>query len=74
MKQNSEKYSMEDIMHIAQNPAGKQLLEMLRNTDPHALQSAMNAATIGNFSEAQKILESLANNEETQKLIKEIGG
>ena len=74
MQKNSDNFSMGDIMKMAASPAGRQLLALLKQSDPNALKSAMSAATSGNMQAAGDALAPLLASEEAQKLLRQLGG
>ena len=72
MQKNSNSFSMSDAMKMAGSPAGKQLLAMLQNQDPQALQQAMAKAKAGDYQAARQMLEQLTKNEQARKLIQQM--
>ena len=72
MQKNSNSFSMQDAMQMANSPAGKQLLALLQNQDPHVLQQAMAKAKAGDYQAAKQMLEQIAKNEQAQKLIRQM--
>lgn len=74
MQKNSQDFSMEEVMRLAESPAGQQLLSMLQRSDTHQLQQAMNQASSGDYSQASKTLQALLSSPEAKKLLKELGG
>ena len=73
MPKNSENFSMQDIMRIAQSPAGQQLMAMLTKANPVALETAMQQASGGNYSEVQKTLQAFTNNSDIKRIIQQMG-
>ena len=74
MQKNSDNFSMGDIMKMAGTPAGRQLLALLKQSDPNALKQAMTSATSGNMKAAGDALAPLLASEEVQKLLRQLGG
>ena len=74
MAKNSNDFSPQDIMKMAQSPAGKQLIAMLQNADPSVLQKAMTQATAGNYQEAKALLTPLMEAEKMKSLLQQMGG
>ena len=64
---------LEDVRSIADSPAGKQLVELMRNDQDPAVQAAIKAET-GDFSQAKTIIEKLLSSPEAAALIREIRG
>lgn len=74
MQNNSEKFSIDEGMHVANSPTGQALFALLQQTDPEALNKAMEQAAAGNYDSVQKILSVLAKNENVKKLLSQLGG
>lgn len=74
MQKNSENFSMQDALRLAETPAGQQLLALLQQTDSSALQLALEQAEAGNYANAQKALTDLMKNKEVRSLLKQLGG
>ena len=72
MEQNSE-FSMQDIMRLAQSPAGRQLFALLQQQNSPALQQAISSATAGDYQSAKEMLSTLLNTPEAQSLLKQLG-
>ncbi|MBQ6852426.1 MAG: hypothetical protein IJO04_05300 [Oscillospiraceae bacterium] len=73
MQKNSEDFSMQDALRLAQSPAGQQLLAMLRRTDSGQLQQARDLAAAGNYAQASQLIGTLLASDEAQQLLKELG-
>lgn len=73
MQKNSQDFSMEEVMHLAESPAGQQLLAMLQHADSAQLQQAMHQASSGDYSQAGKTISSLLSSPEAKQLLKELG-
>ena len=74
MQKNSQNFSMQEAMRIANSDAGKRLLAIMKQSDSASLQEAMNQASAGNYEVAQKALASFLSSQEVQALLKELGG
>ena len=74
MQKNSQNFSMQEAMRIANSDAGKRLLAIMKQSDSASLQEAMNQASAGNSEVAQKALASFLSSQEVQALLKELGG
>lgn len=74
MQNNSGDLSMQNIMRMISSPAGQQLLALLKQSDPQALQKAMEQATSGDYSNAKKSLSPFFESEEVKKLLQQLGG
>ena len=74
MQKNSQDFSMEEIMRLAQTPAAQQLIAMLQQSNETQMQNIADSAAAGNYTQAAKLLESALASEQAQKLIKQLGG
>ena len=67
-----QNYSKEQLMAMAQSDAGKKLIALLQQTNGAQLQQAMDQAAAGNYAQVKDTLSSVLNNEQAQKLLKEM--
>ena len=74
MQKNSQDFSVEEALRLAQSPAGQQLLAMLRASDSGRLQQAADQAAAGDFAQASRTLSTLMASPEAQVLLKQLGG
>ena len=74
MEENSNNFSMQDMMRLAGTPAGQQLLNHLQKKNAKQLQMAIAHAVSGTMDQAQAILTELIGDPESQKLIRPLGG
>ena len=74
MQKNSQNFSMQEAMRLANSDAGQRLLAILKQSDSEQLQQAMAQASAGNYQSVQQTLSSLLENREVQALLKELGG
>jgi hypothetical protein len=74
MLKNSQNFSMQEAMRLANSDAGKQLLAILKESDSTMMQQAMDDASAGNYENMQKTLSSLLSSPQVQALLKELGG
>lgn len=63
---------LNQIMKLAQSPAGQQLLNMLRKQDTQSLQKAAQMAASGNYTQAKSILSSMLTSSEAEQLIRQL--
>ena len=73
MQKNSQDFSMQEALRLANSPAGQQLLALLREQDSTLLEQAATAATAGDYTKASRTLSSLLSSPEIQKLLRELG-
>ncbi len=74
MQNNSGDLSMQNIMRMASSPAGQQLLALLKQSDPQAMQKAMELAASGDYTKAKESLSPFLGSEEVKKLLQQLGG
>ncbi len=74
MQKDPRKFSTQDAMELASSPAGQQLMALLQRSDSPQLRTAMQEASNGNFTQAQKMLGPLLASPEVQKLLQQLGG
>lgn len=74
MQKKSQDFSTEEIMRLAQSPAGKQLITLLQQGDSSQLQQAVSQAQSGNYTAASQTLSAMLSSPQAQKLLKELGG
>lgn len=74
MQKKPQDFSKEDLMRVANSPAGKQLLAMLQQGDSAKLEQAKAQAQAGDFSSAGQALRTMLSSPEAQRLLKELGG
>ena len=72
MRKNSQNFSMQDAMRLANSDAGQRLLDILKQSDGKTLQQAMDQAAAGNYESMQATLSSLLASQEVQALLKEL--
>ena len=74
MQKNNEDFSVQQAIQLAQSPAGKELMAMLRRENNAQLQTVASQAAAGDYESAKKALLPLLNSPEVQALIKQLGG
>ena len=72
MEKNSQNFSMQEAMRLANSDAGKQLLALLKQSDKAALQQAMSQVSAGDYSSVPKTLASILASPEIRSLLKEM--
>lgn len=74
MEKNSQNFSMEEAMKMANSPAAQQLIAILQQTNGAQLQKAAELAAAGDMKNAGKIVNGLlSGNGQAQKLAEELG-
>lgn len=74
MQKKNQDFSMEEVMRLAQSPAGQQLLAMLQQSDSGKLEQAVTQAKAGDYSQASQTLSAMLSSPEAQILLKQLGG
>ena len=74
MQKNSGNFSIEDMMKLVNTPAGKQLIEILKRSDPQTLQNAAAQASKGDMNTAKDTLAPLMASQTVQELLRQLGG
>ena len=65
-------FSIQDAMKLAKSDAGKQLFALLQATQGEQLQTAMDQAKAGDYSNVKKTLQALLSDQQAQDLLKQI--
>lgn len=73
-RNNHENNPMQEAMRLAQDPAGQELIRLLKRQGGDELQTAMAQAAAGDYSQAKKAIQSLLDSPEARKLLKQLGG
>ena len=73
MQKNSQDFSMQEALRLANSPAGQQLLAMLRQQDAGQLRQAMEQASAGDLQNARKTVEAMMATPEMQKILGQLG-
>lgn len=74
MEENSNNFSMQDMIRLAGTPAGQQLLNHLQKKNSKQLQMAIAHAVSGNMDQAKVLLSEMIGDPESQRLIRQLGG
>ena len=74
MQKNSQDFSMQEALRLANSPAGQQLLAMLRSTDSDRLDQAAAEVSAGNYADASKTIRQLLSSPEIRKILDDMGG
>lgn len=70
---NQRQPNMQEVMRLAQSPAGKQLIAMLRQNGGDELRSAMAKAAAGDYADAKKAISALLDTPEGKALMEQFG-
>ena len=64
--------NISELIHMAQTPAGQQLIALLQKQDSAQLQQAITYAVSGDYNRAKEILSKLLSSPEAQALLKKL--
>ena len=73
MQKNSDHFSMEDALRMAQSEAGQQLFAMLRSQNGAAIDQAMEQAASGDYSQVKQTLSSLLSSPQIKTMLEQMG-
>ena len=65
---------MDKIMQLANSPQGQALFAQLQQSDPNALQSAMQNAQAGNYEQVKKTMSEFLSTPAGQALMQQMRG
>ena len=65
---------MSQIMRMAQSPAGKKLIALLKSSDGDEMQQAMKRAADGDYSQAKKAIDKFLSTSEASALVEQLRG
>ena len=65
---------MSQIMRMAQSPAGKKLIALLKSSDSDEMQQAMKRAADGDYSQAKKNIDKFLSTPEASALVEQLRG
>lgn len=74
MEKKTQDFSIKEAQRLANSPAGKELIGLLRRGDSAAVQKAIELAAAGDYAAAGKALNALLSSPEAQKLMQQLGG
>lgn len=73
MQKNSDDFSMQEALRLANSDAGQQLLALLRRQDGRQLQKIMDQAAAGDLEQAKSALSSILASPEMQEQLRRLG-
>jgi len=77
MQKNSDgfhNFSLQEAMRLAQSDAGQRLIALLQATQGDALRTAMDQASSGDYTNAQKTMQSLLADDRARELLRQLKG
>lgn len=72
MEKNSQNFSVQKAMQLANSDAGKQLLSYLQQENKAGLDQAMKLAAKGDYDSLKDTLSSLLRSDEAKALLKQL--
>lgn len=72
MMRNSEGFSMEEALRLANSDAGRQLFRLLQSRDAPAVEQAMAQAAAGDPNAAKQALSGLLSSPEVRALLEQL--
>ena len=73
MKKNSDNFSMQEALRLAQSDTGQQLLALLRAQDGGTLRQAMDQAQAGDYQNMMSTMSALLATPEAKALLEQLG-
>lgn len=74
MQKNSQNFSMQEALRLANSDAGQRLLALLKENNSRNMQQAMTYAATGDYTKAKDALSSALESPEVRRLLKELEG
>ena len=72
MQKNSQNFSMQEALRLANSDAGQRLLALLKENDDPQLRKAMAQAAAGDYTAVQDSLSRLTRSPQVRQLLKEL--
>ncbi len=66
--------SMQEVLRLANSPAGQQLIALMQQQGGGEFQKAMASAASGDYRQAKQAIEALMTDPKAQQLLKQLGG
>lgn len=73
MQKNSDNFSMQEAMRLAQTEAGQQLFALLRSENGSAIEQAMRMAAAGDYTQVKQALEPLLSSPQVKAMLEQMG-
>lgn len=70
---SNQETSIQQAMKLAKTETGQQLIRLLQQTGGDTLRLVMEKAAAGDYNQAKTLINSLMQNPEAQKLLKQMG-
>ena len=66
--------AMQEAKKLAANPQAKEFVRQLQQKDPQLVQTLLQQAAAGNFSQAKQMLTALLEDPQTRVILESLGG
>ena len=73
MQKNSDNFSIQDAMRLAQSDTGQQLFAMLKAQNGSAVEQAMEQASKGDYDQVKQTLSSLLSSPQIRAMLEQLG-
>lgn len=73
MQKNSDNFSMQDALRLAQSEEGQQLFTLLRTQNGEAVSKAMEQAATGDYTQAKQTLSALLSSPQVRAMLEQMG-
>jgi hypothetical protein len=73
MAKNSDQFSMQEAMRLAQSETGKQLIALLRAQNSNVIDQAMTQVAAGDYGQAKQTLSSLLASPQVKSMLEQMG-
>lgn len=74
MENNFDEKALQQAKAMANSPAGKELMQLMKNMDADTLNKAFRQAATGDFSQMASSLSPFFNSDKVQELLKQMEG
>lgn len=72
MQKNSDNFSMQDALRMAQSDAGQQLLSLLKAQNGDTLNKAMDQAAAGDYTQAKQTLSDMLASPQVRAMLEQM--
>jgi hypothetical protein len=74
VRKNSDDFSINDAMKLAQSPVGRELFARLQANNPGTMEQAMAQAAKGDYDQVKTTMYHLLKDPAIQALLRQLGG
>lgn len=73
MQKNSNEFSMQDALRLAQSEVGQQLYAMLKSQNAEVVSKAMEQAASGDYTQVKETLSTLLSSPQIRSMLEKMG-